>query len=209
MKRKVSEKELKKLDQYIIDSYSEENRIDNAKRIMLDKDIYWAEGYLCSVNTSPKIMSEEDLWITAIYEDLITDEEDFLFYPIITVALREKQTSIATDDSQDFNIGELESFITNSVKELFINSDELRVNEMKKFMSNLSQEEIMDFMSDFNKKDMMRFMERVLGDNDLENEENNKVDYPQKTVLNDNKIGRNDPCFCGSGKKYKKYCLAN
>ncbi len=24
---------------------------------------------------------------------------------------------------------------------------------------------------------------------------------------NRNKLGRNDPCFCGSGKKYKKCCL--
>ena len=27
---------------------------------------------------------------------------------------------------------------------------------------------------------------------------------PQRT----SKIGRNDPCLCGSGKKYKKCCLA-
>jgi preprotein translocase subunit SecA len=26
----------------------------------------------------------------------------------------------------------------------------------------------------------------------------------QKTVINDAKVGRNDPCPCGSGKKYKK-----
>lgn len=26
-------------------------------------------------------------------------------------------------------------------------------------------------------------------------------------VVNDNKIGRNDPCPCGSGKKYKKCCI--
>lgn len=25
-----------------------------------------------------------------------------------------------------------------------------------------------------------------------------------RTVENDNKIGRNDPCYCGSGIKYKK-----
>lgn len=30
-----------------------------------------------------------------------------------------------------------------------------------------------------------------------------------KTVRNDSKIGRNDPCSCGSGKKYKKCCGAN
>ncbi|HEY5562437.1 MAG TPA: SEC-C metal-binding domain-containing protein [Clostridiaceae bacterium] len=27
-----------------------------------------------------------------------------------------------------------------------------------------------------------------------------------KTTVNKNKIGRNDPCLCGSGKKYKKCC---
>ena len=26
------------------------------------------------------------------------------------------------------------------------------------------------------------------------------------TITNQDKIGRNDPCFCGSGKKYKKCC---
>ncbi|MHC1685033.1 MAG: SEC-C metal-binding domain-containing protein [Clostridiaceae bacterium] len=27
-----------------------------------------------------------------------------------------------------------------------------------------------------------------------------------KTIVNENKVGRNDPCTCGSGKKYKKCC---
>jgi hypothetical protein len=30
-----------------------------------------------------------------------------------------------------------------------------------------------------------------------------------KTVVKGEKIGRNDPCPCGSGKKYKKCCMAN
>jgi SWIM/SEC-C metal-binding protein len=29
---------------------------------------------------------------------------------------------------------------------------------------------------------------------------------PTKTVIAEKKIGRNDPCPCGSGKKYKKCC---
>jgi len=29
---------------------------------------------------------------------------------------------------------------------------------------------------------------------------------PPKTVIADKKVGRNDPCPCGSGKKYKKCC---
>jgi SEC-C motif domain protein len=28
----------------------------------------------------------------------------------------------------------------------------------------------------------------------------------QKPIVNKNSIGRNDPCFCGSGKKHKKCC---
>jgi len=32
---------------------------------------------------------------------------------------------------------------------------------------------------------------------------------PRKPVVKDAKIGRNDPCPCGSGKKYKKCCGAN
>ena len=28
----------------------------------------------------------------------------------------------------------------------------------------------------------------------------------QRTIVNDSKVGRNDPCPCGSGKKYKKCC---
>jgi preprotein translocase subunit SecA len=29
---------------------------------------------------------------------------------------------------------------------------------------------------------------------------------PQKPIINSDKVGRNDPCPCGSGKKYKKCC---
>jgi len=33
-----------------------------------------------------------------------------------------------------------------------------------------------------------------------------KQQKESKIVRNDNKVGRNDPCPCGSGKKYKKCC---
>lgn len=32
------------------------------------------------------------------------------------------------------------------------------------------------------------------------------LDRLQRPMLAGNKIGRNDPCYCGSGKKYKKCC---
>ena len=35
----------------------------------------------------------------------------------------------------------------------------------------------------------------------------NEQDTYQQPIVNENKVGRNDPCPCGSGKKYKKCCL--
>lgn len=37
--------------------------------------------------------------------------------------------------------------------------------------------------------------------------ENNDLLLPNPSSNNSTKIGRNDPCLCGSGKKYKKCCL--
>lgn len=34
----------------------------------------------------------------------------------------------------------------------------------------------------------------------------NQQAAPQKPIVNDNKVGRNDPCPCGSGKKFKNCC---
>lgn len=46
-------------------------------------------------------------------------------------------------------------------------------------------------------------------DNILTKEKRNEIKAAYnktKTVVNESKIGRNDPCTCGSGKKYKKCC---
>jgi preprotein translocase subunit SecA len=39
-----------------------------------------------------------------------------------------------------------------------------------------------------------------------ENLSENRYDEAEKKPLQSNKIGRNDSCPCGSGKKYKKCC---
>ncbi len=36
-----------------------------------------------------------------------------------------------------------------------------------------------------------------------------KIEKTSRTVVKPPKVGRNDPCPCGSGKKYKKCCGAN
>ena len=49
--------------------------------------------------------------------------------------------------------------------------------------------------------------------NNLLSEERRKELYLKQkksgTITRGKKIGRNDPCPCGSGKKYKKCCGAN
>ena len=36
-----------------------------------------------------------------------------------------------------------------------------------------------------------------------------KMLHPAKPISASNKVGRNEPCHCGSGKKYKKCCGSN
>ncbi|MDM8534135.1 SEC-C metal-binding domain-containing protein [Clostridiaceae bacterium HSG29] len=44
-------------------------------------------------------------------------------------------------------------------------------------------------------------------DSETRNEIHKKFNESKIFVNTDNKVGRNDPCPCGSGKKYKKCCM--
>lgn len=47
-------------------------------------------------------------------------------------------------------------------------------------------------------------------DHDHEHEHHEGCCAPATPILRDPlKVGRNDPCLCGSGKKFKKCCLSN
>jgi len=63
-------------------------------------------------------------------------------------------------------------------------------------------------------EDTLRSLFHVRIDNQLERKKVAKINEPQgdstaKPVVKKKKIGRNDPCPCGSGKKYKKCCGMN
>jgi preprotein translocase subunit SecA len=49
------------------------------------------------------------------------------------------------------------------------------------------------------------FLDEEEGVDDYQDEERLA---PPDTIVRDARIGRNDPCPCGSGKKFKKCCLA-
>ena len=57
------------------------------------------------------------------------------------------------------------------------------------------------------KADWLYGLEEWNGIFDEEKRKQIKKDYNRsKIVVKDEKVGRNDPCTCGSGKKYKKCC---
>ena len=61
--------------------------------------------------------------------------------------------------------------------------------------------------------DLYKLLVDHLNDNNIYTEEERrnftKEQKKSRTIVKGQKIGRNDPCPCGSGKKYKKCCGAN
>ncbi|MFD1851674.1 SEC-C metal-binding domain-containing protein [Oceanobacillus bengalensis] len=82
-------------------------------------------------------------------------------------------------------------------------------DESKEMIAAVLTEEIYDVMNSkerFNEKryckrlaKLPEYLETYSMDSDLEGN-------VQAPVVNEQKIGRNDPCLCGSGEKYKKCC---
>lgn len=81
--------------------------------------------------------------------------------------------------------------------------------ESKEMIASVLVEEIYDVMKEqnpFNEKHYCKKLEKL-----PEYIENYEVDSDpreeiQKPVIHEQKVNRNEPCPCGSGKKYKKCC---
>lgn len=56
----------------------------------------------------------------------------------------------------------------------------------------------------FNRDSEIKYPETLFATNDLERGLDHWKEPEKKQVGNIPKVGRNDPCPCGSGKKYKK-----
>lgn len=101
--------------------------------------------------------------------------------------------------------------------------EENRLNELKDKVNTLGADTIMGTMAQGSAEDALERLDKL---NDAVAEHNNTDvenvavtgsnpllrGYLPKTrpvVRDTKKIGRNDPCPCGSGKKYKNCCLAS
>ena len=74
-KKKLSISDLKILDQHIITNFDQ--RKTEEKELEINKDIYWVEGYLCALTSSPEPMIKMDFWLPYINgEDCVFESEE-------------------------------------------------------------------------------------------------------------------------------------
>ncbi|MBZ9606310.1 SEC-C domain-containing protein [Clostridium estertheticum] len=89
-------------------------------------------------------------------------------------------------------------------------------NKAKEIIAAVLIEEMYDIMKNqqpFNEERYSNKLYKLLEYEDEEREEGLEENYEdeilQTTIRNENKIGRNSVCPCGSGKKYKRCCGKN
>ena len=135
---------------------------------------------------------------TAIYKDLLSNHKEV------------KKTSIADlskeyDSTVEFIMG-----FVDGINESLKNSYDLeQIEETTELVLDLDLEKLYFNMLDA-KAEYLYTLPQWDGIFSEEKREEIKKEYKEsKIVRNENKIGRNDPCPCGSGKKYTKCCGVN
>ncbi len=81
------------------------------------------------------------------------------------------------------------------------------VTESKEMIASILLTEMYDILKnqvEFNEKKYCKKLSKL--PRILEDYENEEESTESNTVRNEQKISRNDPCHCGSGRKYKKCC---
>lgn len=82
-------------------------------------------------------------------------------------------------------------------------------NESKEMIASILVEEIYDVTKNeekYNEKRYCRKLAKLPEYLEMQYMDSEPEEKTQTPVVNEQKIGRNDPCPCGSGKKYKKCC---
>ena len=225
---------LRKLNKHIIDNFVKHE--SGQPTLEKDKDIYWVDGYLCALVSSPEPIISMDDWLPSINGDCNFKSEEHLT-DIMSIIL-----SLKNDIAKRFN--------NKSFKPLY---------ETHNIESQLKQDLIIRWCQGYmcatflfhgwvlKSKDNLditkvlfpiilgtgTYDDYKLDENHSKNEEvflaiphavevfyefsSDIINMPLpesdedilEPIVNDNKIGRNEPCLCGSGKKYKKCCLSN
>ena len=128
-------------------------------------------------------------------------EEKKLFEKSLNIK-RQPFSSLRSIISEELtNIGELSHYIIEGTE-----SDDDNLDD-----DNLDDDNLDDDNDLFEEPDIEGIAEEVLEEEvgNLESERSASPRFVPKPTQNGKKVGRNDPCPCGSGKKYKKCCGKN
>ncbi len=98
------------------------------------------------------------------------------------------------------NIGELSKYILDCEKKYI----EQKGKKREKKKSNKKKDNILQLLREEENRYRTGFYDENEDEDDFDFDEDEEI---QKPVRVEPKVGRNDPCPCGSGKKYKKCCM--
>jgi yecA family protein len=227
----LAKRELNRLNEHVKANYKEDKIVE--LKIEKDRDIYWVEGFSCAIACAPYCTGIED-WIHVIHhnfdfeskkhEDKMGVLKFMLFNEIVRnldngeyVPLFDR-VNLLEEDRFELAMRWIKGFLAATMlshddlledKEAYeilspilimldghLNGSIKITDEIKEVFYSVLPE-IISVLYDYTQEIKLLDEEFELSD-----------DYEMGTVVNDNKIGRNDPCHCGSGKRYKKCCLA-
>lgn len=148
-----------------------------------------------------RVKGEEAFWEeymqieTAIYKDILSNHNS-------------KATLVIADAAKKYNT--TEEFImgfTDGINDSLNNSFDLEaIKSTEELVLDINLEKLYYNMIDARAEYLYTLPQWEAIFSDEKRKEIKKQYNESVTVRNENKIGRNDPCTCGSGKKYKKCC---
>lgn len=140
---------------------------------------FWEEYFLEEKDVYEKILQEKESTITGTVSELSKK------YEVSEVTFMGVLDGINTSLEEEIDVEKLESCSEITLKidfeKLYFNMHEAKAD----WLYNLSQWE--DILSEEKRKEISK-------------------EYRKSKTVRVEKVGRNDPCTCGSGKKYKKCC---
>lgn len=227
IKQKISLSDLIKLNKHITENFIDDKNNDH--ELEINKDIYWVEGFKCAVWSSYNFTKMDD-WLPFINGDCVFKSEKHINEIMSLIFRLQNHIVTALNDNsyqplyENYNINNEDKFelakrwskgyMFGSIlaHQEFLESEEILEmlspivaladdSTKKNLKGKISNEELLSIIPKIANA-IAKVMHIMRTENFPE-----IIDENEGAIRNDSKICRNDMCFCGSGKKYKKCCL--
>ncbi len=189
------------------------SQLDRCKKFMFEPGIYTfsktsLSEMACQIAMNhPRRRNEVIHWFRDIFRFFLGSKpKDNVIDSSLIGSLVDDATGIGAKEL----IPEIEELFEKGLVDLSICGD---INDVKEIFANFKEGEYkLDIASIYDKYEQIQSWSGNEEDDDYD-DLNAEEDYPGNSsidgqaVESGKKVGRNDPCPCGSGKKYKKCCL--